>query len=101
MCKKVLLSIFLVLGLFGTGAFGQKSNGPPVPYIDKGACPFECCTYREWNVTKPTTARKNMNDSSPVGFRMKPGERVMGITGVVITTQPGIVRVLKKQHSER
>jgi hypothetical protein len=21
---------------------------PPDPFIDYGACPFECCTYREW-----------------------------------------------------
>lgn len=96
MKRKLLLSIFLVLCLFGAGAIGQKSKGPPVPYVDKGACPFECCTYREWNVTKPTAARKNMSDDSPIGFRMKPGEKVIGVTGVVITTQPGMARVLKK-----
>ena len=24
------------------------SGAPPMPYIDQGACPFECCTYRDW-----------------------------------------------------
>ena len=28
---------------------------PPNPFIDKGACPFECCTYRDWTTTKPVT----------------------------------------------
>lgn len=26
----------------------------PVFYIDKGACPFECCTYRDWRAEKTT-----------------------------------------------
>lgn len=21
---------------------------PPKVFVDKGACPFECCKYREW-----------------------------------------------------
>ena len=37
-----------------------------------------------------------MKDTAPVSFRLKAGEKVQGVTGVVITTQPGIVRVLKK-----
>jgi len=37
-----------------------------------------------------------MRDTAPVSFRLKAGEKVQGMTGVVITTQPGIVRVLKK-----
>ena len=96
MTKNFLFSIFLILGAFGSAAFGQKIKGPPTPYVDKGACPFECCTYREWTANKPTAARRSMSDASPVSFRMKTGEKVVGVTGVVITTQPGIVRVLKK-----
>ncbi|MEP7214597.1 MAG: hypothetical protein ABI791_16090 [Acidobacteriota bacterium] len=73
----------------------QKRNGPPLPFIDKGACPFECCTYRQWSVDKPTAVRSVMKDGAPTSFRLKRGEKVLGMTGVVITTQPGIVRVLK------
>jgi hypothetical protein len=36
-----------------------------------------------------------MSDKAPVSFRLKAGEKVVGMTGVVITTQPGVVRVLK------
>lgn len=36
-----------------------------------------------------------MRDSAPISFRLKRGEKVLGMTGVVITTQPGVVRVLK------
>jgi len=36
-----------------------------------------------------------MSDPAPISFRVKVGEKVLGMTGVVITTQPGIVRALK------
>jgi hypothetical protein len=31
---------------------GSKAR-PPSPYIDVGACPFECCTYRDWRAERP------------------------------------------------
>lgn len=74
---------------------GQSSR-PPIPFVDKGACPFECCTYRDWTVDKPTAIRSAMRDGSSIAFRLKKGERVKGMTGVVITSQPGEVRVLKR-----
>lgn len=36
-----------------------------------------------------------MRESAPVAFRLKKGEKVTGLTGVVITTKAGIVKVLK------
>jgi hypothetical protein len=36
-----------------------------------------------------------MSDSAAISFRLKRGEKVHGLTGVVITTRPGILRVLK------
>ena len=38
--------------------------------------------------------RSAMRDSAPISFRLRKGEWVVGMTGVVITTQPGIRRVL-------
>lgn len=75
--------------------FGQNSR-PAVPFVDKGACPFECCTYREWTVDKPTVMRSAMSDGSSIAFRLRKGERVRGVTGNVITSQAGEVRVLKR-----
>jgi hypothetical protein len=68
---------------------------PPTPFVDKGACPFECCTYRQWTVDKATIVHSTMSDSAPVAFRLRRGERVRGLTGTVITTQPGIAEALK------
>ena len=89
-----LISVFfIVLGLWTTSALAQSR--PPTPYYDRGACPFECCTYRQWTVDKATTVRASMRDSSAVAFRLRKGEKVRGLTGVVITTQAGIANVVK------
>src|SRR6476661_2097404 len=51
--KPVLaLDLFLLLSVLAANVRAQ--DGPPMPYIDKGACPFECCTYRQWSVKQPT-----------------------------------------------
>ena len=86
--------VLLILGFGGSVAKGQSV--PPMPFVDNGACPFECCTYREWSVDKATAVRSAMRDGASIAFRLKKGERVRGVTGVVITSQPGEVRVLKR-----
>lgn len=78
-----------------TAALGQRASQPPTPYYDRGACPFECCSYRTWTVDKPTVVRTAMKDSAPVAFRLRKGEKVRGLTGTVITTRPGIATVVK------
>ena len=36
----------LLLLLFSLGAAVRGQNlKPPTPYVDNGACPYECCTY--------------------------------------------------------
>ena len=91
---RIIFTIFFVVSGM-TIVLGQDSR-PRMPFIDKGACPFECCTYRDWTVDKATAIRSGMKDSSSVAFRLKKGERVRGLTGSVITSQAGEVRVLKR-----
>ena len=62
---------------------------PKVPYEDHGACPFECCTYRTWTVKADTTVRTDRRDNAPVAFRVRAGEQVNGLTGVVVTRKLG------------
>lgn len=91
---KFLLSIVIVFFCFGS-LMAQRPKYPRLPFVDKGACPFECCTYREWNVIKPTAIRTRMSDRSAVLFKAAKDEKIRGVTGVVITTRAGVVRVLK------
>ena len=84
-----------LLCLFFISAGQVLAQGPRVPYTDTGACPFECCTYRQWVTNKDTVIYKEMRDGSPVAFRVKKREKVTGVTGVVITKKAGQVRALK------
>ena len=38
--------VFVTLLTHGVSVFSAVK--PPSPYIDVGACPFECCVYRKW-----------------------------------------------------
>ncbi len=90
-----LVLLFSIIVMTAAVAMAQK-NGPRMPFVDKGACPFECCTYREWTVDKPTAMHRDMSDGSPIVFRLAKGEKVTGVTGTVITPRAGIARVLKR-----
>jgi hypothetical protein len=87
------VSLFLLIACLSSDAAAQ--DGPPVPFADKGACPFECCTYRQWTVKKPTPIHSLMSDGSSIAFRLRTGEKVRGLTGTVITEKAGIAQALK------
>jgi hypothetical protein len=56
---------------------------PPNLFVDHGACPFECCTYRDWTTNKPVELF-----DKPKGKRIGSivsGTPVAGITGDVIS----------------
>ena len=66
---------------------------PSLPYLDWNACPFEGCTYREWTARKPMVVYDTWeNKRKPVG-RLVSGDKVTGVTGVVITLRPGTIRM--------
>lgn len=58
---------------------------PPRVFVDDGVCPFECCTYRQWTVEKPTTLLDQPNGKQVLGTLAK-GDIVQGLTGKVIST---------------
>ena len=89
--KHFILYGFTVLIALSVQTFGQKLS---LPFRDVGACPFECCTYREWTANKPTVLLKNMSDNSPAVFKVKKGEKVQAIDGIVITIKAGTGRAL-------
>ena len=88
-------SVFLILLSPFFASANRGSNEPPIPYYDNGACPFECCTYRDWTAQKDTKIYKNHDDQSLVVGSVKAGQTVKALTGVVITTEPGKVKIFK------
>src|SRR4030095_4573951 len=68
---------------------------PPAVYVDKGACPFECCTYRRWKTDKTTVAYATPDKKSKTVGKFVAGSNVNAITGEVRTV-PGKYVVIKK-----
>ena len=63
-----------------------------MPYEDVGACPFEGCVYREWRANAVVAVRTTRLASAAIAFRVRKGEAVTALTGIVVTTVPGRVR---------
>ena len=83
--KIILVSGFLLLGALITSITAAQTTGekkPPNVYIDKGACPFECCTYRGWVAHTDVTLLDSPNGKKVVG-QIKKGEKVLALTGEV------------------
>lgn len=93
--------LFAVLLVSLGGAVGVKAQAPvtpPVPFEDVGACPFEGCVYREWKARTTVQVRGAWRADAPVVFRLRAGESVTALTGVVVTVRAGRVRFDEPQR---
>lgn len=81
---------FIIAMALGQGFAGEVPlKPPPLPYEDHGACPFECCVYRAWSVLLETNILTKRQDKAKTAFRVRPGDEIIGVTGVVVTTRFG------------
>jgi len=92
-----LAIVIVALGVMSCGRTTTQA-GPPIPYDDDGACPFQCCTYREWSVDFEwgTDLRSDRHDEAPVAFHAAYNDTVQGLTGVVTTTKVGRARASRQ-----
>lgn len=86
---KITIGILVVAMVMPVISRATPPAQPPLPYKSEGACPFECCTYRTWTVEADTDVLAEHRDGSRVAFRVRRGQRVDGLTGVVITATLG------------
>lgn len=91
-----MLRLLVPISILFVTIFASASNPPPKIFIDKGACPFECCTYREWTVEKDTEIFDKINGTKKVGKAIK-GAEVKGLTGEVHTVPMKIKRKSGKE----
>lgn len=87
-----LLSAAAIVGLawFAEATQPPALRRPPVlPYEDRGLCPFECCTYRQWTVKADTAVYVDRTSKASVLYRLKPGDSARALTGIVVTTKLG------------
>ncbi len=92
--RKKLLAIFSLFLCVSWS--GPATAGPVLPYIDQGACPFECCVYGIWSATERASAYQGPAAGGPVLFNIEPGVEVEAIDGFVVTQKAGSARVTKK-----
>lgn len=95
---------FAVAMVFAVSALCQESDqqaeeskampvAPTLPFQDWKACPFEGCAYRGWTAKKPAVSYDTWKDNRhPIGTIAK-AEVVLGVTGLVITLRPGVIRM--------
>jgi hypothetical protein len=89
---------FILTLIFAVVACGRTTRqaGPPVPFDEDGACPFQCCTYREWTVEWATDIHADRRDDSPVAYQVALNDTVTALTGVVTTTRVGRATAMKQ-----
>jgi hypothetical protein len=92
--KKLLLAIGVAL-LPGAAAC---TDLPPSRYVDKGACPFECCVYRAWNTNADTLAYAEPDKNAKTLGLVMAGATVEAITGEVHSSP--VRFVVKKPHAQ-
>jgi hypothetical protein len=80
---KTLPNVGLLLVLTANLVFSQQSSEPAKVYVSKGACPFECCVYRNWTALRPLSLLDQPGGRSIA--RIGDGEPVLAITGEVHT----------------
>ena len=87
-------AVIILFALLGVVAFlivpseARAQARPPAVYVDKGACPFECCTYREWTTEKSTVGYARPDRRAKRLGEFKAGDRVIALTGEV-RSEPG------------
>jgi len=96
-----MVAAFLALVGLEMPTFAQTAQQvepkPPEVFIDKGACPFEGCAYRDWTVDADTQLYDGPGGKK-LAILLKKGGRVTGLTGEV-HVKPQLVRVLRDQPS--
>ena len=84
----------LLVAVLASWADASAQSKPPARYVDRGACPFECCTYRTWRTEKATVAYSSPSKGSKRVGVFARGSKVSGLTGEV-RTEPGKFVILK------
>lgn len=90
-CLAIVLSVSSASGLEIKKADRELPKLPKT-FIDKGACPFECCSYRTWKAEKDVEIYERARGTKVVD-RIKKGDSLEGMTGEV-ESEPILVAVI-------
>jgi hypothetical protein len=88
--------LIVLVGAFLSQNVRPESKGvlrPALPYFDWNACPFEGCVYRQWTAQSVVPVYDTWKDKRRHMTQLAVGDKVVAITGVVITFKPGVIRM--------
>ena len=68
-------------------------DAPPLPFLDWNACPFEGCTYSKWTAAEEVDVLDTWEPNRKLIATLSTNAVVTGVSGVVITYKPGIIRL--------
>lgn len=67
-------------------------DAPALPFLDWRACPYERCVYGDtWTAHRAVSVYDTWKEGRRAVARLGEGEKVTGLTGVVITFKPGLI----------
>lgn len=80
LCPWAALALAALLAAPAAGATpSAATDGPPAVYVDRSACPFECCYYGTWAVLKAADLY-DKPDGKRIGT-LQPGEDAEALDG--------------------
>jgi len=88
-----MVGVLLVLPVVGSGQELQ-------PYVDRGACPGECCRYGKWRALADVMLYDEPAENAEEIGVVPGGRRVRALTGEVHTV-PGLFRVHREHEKYR
>ncbi|HEY4089390.1 MAG TPA: hypothetical protein VGM43_25855 [Bryobacteraceae bacterium] len=87
-----MLAKLLVAAAAAT-ALSQALAPPVLPFLEWKACPFEGCVYRRWIAQEKVQVFNTWEERRRPIAQLSRGDAVVGITGLVITSRPGRIRM--------
>ena len=75
------------------GGESKAMAAPNLPFYDWGACPYERCAYGTWTVHHSAPLYDTWKPARRRVGQLAVGDRVIGMTGVVITFKPGVIQM--------
>jgi hypothetical protein len=89
----VLLLAMFVLFDAALPAQTEQLTPPALPVFAWHECPFEGCMYGPWTAAARVTLYSTWKKSRHKVGALNAGDKVVGVTGVVITFKPGLIRI--------